>query len=140
MKKVIFLTTVFLLLALPIQAKVLPRFQTTGSGGTAKKAVYSGIYVAPKLRGDRKALIVYFSNLSRANNVSYSLTYQTNDQDQGVGGSIDISAGDAASRELFFGTCSAVCIDHTNITSMRFEVVSELTTGRKTIKRYRIRV
>jgi hypothetical protein len=139
MKKLVFILFFIFFAVRPAEAKLLPRFQSGSS--TSKKAVaYVGVYVKPKLRSDRRALIIYFSNVSTASNVSYSLTYLTNGKEEGVGGSIDVSGGDATTRELFFGTCSSVCTDHTNITNMRLEVTSELTSGRKTVKRFRIKV
>ena len=118
--------------------KILPRFKMIKKGGGSS---YSGVVVAPRLRGDRKALNVYFSNLSKAKNVTYTLIYETNGKDEGVSGSLDSSGGDAANRELLFGTCSSgVCRYHSSISSMRFEVVSELTSGKKLLRRFRIRV
>lgn len=131
----------FVLFNVPIEAKVLPRFSSGKTVSKSVKSAVSGISVSPRLRADRKALNVYFSGLSRANSVSYTLIYTTNGKDEGVGGSIDSSVGDAATRELFFGTCSSgVCRNHTNITNMRLEVTSDLTNGKKTLKRFRIKV
>lgn len=128
------------LLASPVNAaKLLPRFKTGGK--VVKKGVASGIAVSARLRTDRKALNVYFNNLKAAQSVSYTLIYQTNGRDEGVRGSIDSSSGNSGQRELLFGTCSAgVCRYHTNIANMRLEVVSELVSGKKLLKRFRIRV
>ncbi len=120
-----------------VAAKVLPRFKNTSSySGT-----YSGITVYPYLRADRQALLVNFGNLNNAVNVSYMLIYQTNGKDEGVSGSLDASVGNSASRELLFGTCSSgVCRYHPGLTNMRFEVTYELTSGRRYLKRYRVKV
>jgi len=124
----------------PAEAKLLPRFQNTGAVKKSALAV-SGVAVSPRLRADRGALIVYFAGLQRAAMVSYTLTYRSNGIDQGAGGILDQSAGNNVTRELYFGTCSSgVCRAHTDISEMRFEVISELTTGKKTIKRFRVRV
>ena len=119
-----------------VEAKVLPRFR--GSGG---RIISSGVGVSAYLRSDRLALVVNFSNLSKANNVSYTLSYQTNGKEEGIGGSIDSSGGNSASRELLFGTCSGgVCRYHTGLTNMKLEVTTELASGRRTLRRFRVRI
>lgn len=132
----IFLLSLFFLV-LPVEAKLLPRFAgSTGiSGGSAS------FFVSPKLRGDRKALIVYFGNLSKVKSVSYTLMYQGSGSDQGAMGSLDSSGGNSVNRELLFGTCStSVCTYHENISGMKLEVTVEQLSGKRTIKRYRIKV
>lgn len=124
-------------------AKLLP--QAKGSSLTAKtKMVNSNksTSVFPKLRKDKKALIVSFGNLGFAKSVEYSLIYRTQDHEEGAGGSINMQTeSGGATRELLFGTCSkTVCRYHTNISNMRLEVISQLKSGKKTLKRYRIKV
>lgn len=124
-------------------AKLLP--QAKGSASTAKtKMVNSNksTSVFPKLRKDKKALIVSFGNLGFAKSVEYSLIYRTQDHEEGAGGSINMQTeSGGANRELLFGTCSkTVCRYHTNISNMRLEVISQLKSGKKTLKRYRIKV
>ncbi len=142
MKKiVVFLVSLFMLASFTdtIEAKILPRFRSASR--KSGRVVYSGIVVSPRLRPDRNALIIYFANLQKANNVFYTLIYQTEGKDEGVSGMVDASAGNNTSREILFGTCSAgVCRYHHNITNMRLEVVSELSSGKRSIKRYRIKV
>ena len=122
------------LFANDVEAKFLPRF-------AGQRIVSSGLVVYPKLRPDRLALIFTLSNLQKINNVSYTLMYQTNGKDEGVSGTIDSSSGLSVTRELLFGTCSAgVCRYHPNITGMKLEIVSELSNGKQTLKRYRIKV
>lgn len=127
------------LFASSVEAKLLPRFSSParssggGSGG-------GSVVVSPKLRGDRRALNVYFANLSKAKSVSYILTYRGNDSDQGAMGSVDVASGNTT-RELLFGTCStSVCTYHQGISNMRLEVTIELATGKKIIKRYRVKI
>lgn len=99
----------------------------------------TGVAISPRLRGDRKALVVYFSGLSQANSVSYTLSYEANSLPQGVGGTITPSQN-TAQRELLFGTCSKnVCTYHRNITDMRFTVTSNLKSGKKVTKPFRIK-
>ena len=121
-----------------VEAKLLPRFTKTSNIG--QRVVSSGLVVSPRLRSDRQALVLTLSNLQKVKNVTYTLMYQTNGVDQGVGGSLDSSSGSSVTRELLFGTCSDVCRYHSNITNMKLEIVSELPNGRQTLKRYRIKV
>lgn len=119
-------------------AKVLP--QATKIGKPAVQTVSSGITVTPRLRTDRNALLVNFGNLQKTTSVSYTLVYNANGQEEGAGGTIS-SSDNTTTRELLFGTCSGnVCRYHENITNMRFEVTSTLKSGKKTLKRYRIKV
>ncbi|QQG44061.1 MAG: hypothetical protein HYW86_04320 [Candidatus Roizmanbacteria bacterium] len=122
------------------EAKVLPRYKTAGKAVSKSYAAPVGISVSARFRGDRQALNVYFNNLKNATDVSYTLTYETNGKAEGAGGSVDVSAGNAT-RELLFGTCSSgVCRYHTGITGMKLEVVSQLLSGKKSVKRFRIKV
>ena len=149
MKKITFISSlivfifVFAISGSLANAKLLP--QAKGSASSAKtKVVSSGksISVFPKLRKDRKALIVSFGNLGLARSVEYSLIYRTQDHEEGAGGSINMKTeSGGATRELLFGTCSkTVCRYHANISNMRLEVISQLKSGKKTLKRYRIKV
>ncbi len=142
-KIIIFIVFAFLLLftaQVSFAAKVLPQSKKAPAQSSIKSTGGSiGIY--PRLRGDRKALLVTFSNLQNAKSVSYILTYTTNGQQEGAGGSVKPSEGATANRELLFGTCSKnVCRYHTNISNMKLEVTAELKSGKKLIKRYKIKV
>lgn len=135
------LLTLMVLTSRPTHAvKILPQAKGSGKQVTSARPTGSGITVSPRLRGDRKGLLVSFGNLQNAGSVSYQLIYNTSGQQEGAGGSI-ASSGNAASRELLFGTCSKdVCRYHINITNMRFEVTYTATSGKKYLKRYRIKV
>lgn len=122
-----------------VEAKLLPRF-IKSSKTVGQRIVSNGLIISPKLRRDRLALVLTLSNLQKVNNVTYTLMYRTNGEDQGVSGTLDASAGSSVTRELLFGTCSDVCRYHPNITDMKLEIVSELPGGKQTLKRYRIRV
>lgn len=143
MKKILLIIVSIFVFSIFIQevsaAKVLPQSKSN-TKTVVKKSQGSGISVAPKLRRDRQALIVNFGNLQNAQSVSYMLVYKTNGQSEGAGGSVKPSEGNAT-RELLFGTCSKnVCRYHPNITNMSFEVTTKLTSGKKLIKRYKIKV
>lgn len=121
-----------------VNAKLLPRFQGKPAG---KVVAASGVVVSPKLRFDRGALVVYFGNLNKANSITYTLMYQSAGVDQGVSGTLDSTSGNAITRELYFGTCSSgVCRPHGDLSNMKLEVTSELTNGKKTLKRFKIRI
>lgn len=136
MKKIFLLLLVFLFITTKAEAKVLPRFRTGGSGVVTS----SGVGVYPRFRADRLGLTVSFSNLQKANSVQYTLVYETEGKQEGVSGSIDSSSGNSVTKELLFGTCSDVCRYHTGLSNMKLEVISELTSGRRTMKRFRIRI
>jgi len=130
--------TLFLSNTKACSAKLLPRYQKTAK---TVSTVSSGIIVTASLRGDRRALNVYFNNLSKAKNVSYTLIYQSSGVDKGVSGSIDLSIGNSTSRELVFGTASSGVYHYdTGITGARLEIVTGLQSGKKTLKKFRIKV
>ena len=121
------------------EAKMLPK---RASFKAAKKGRGgSQIVVSAKLRGDRRAVNVYFANLNQASSVAYTLSYQTGGKQEGIGGSIDTRGVYSTSRELVFGTASGgVYRYHSNITNARLEVVTTLKSGKKAIRRFRIKV
>lgn len=132
----------FFLLATAVSAKkVLPRAKT-GTKTSARVTTSGKVGISAKFRGDRRALIVNFSNLTSARSVSYTLSYNTRGTTQGAGGSIDPSTtGASASRELLFGTCShGVCRYDTGITNAKLVAVYTLTNGKKYGKTFRIKV
>lgn len=140
--KVSFISFFFVILAFSsigsAVAKVLP--QAKSAKPVAKRSAGVGISVSPRLRADRQALLVSFGNLQNARSVTYNLIYQTGENEEGAGGTLS-SSGNSATRELLFGTCSKnVCRYHKNISNMRFEVTTELSSGKKTLKRYRIKI
>ena len=125
-----------------VEAKVLPQSTKAGPKQTAiKRSTGSGINVSPRLRGDKRALNVNFSNLQNATSVSYLLTYQTSTQDEGAMGGINLTGSSTATQELLFGTCSRnVCRYHTGISNARLEVSYTTKSGNKYIKRFKIKV
>lgn len=121
-------------------AKLLPQASGKKTVSSYSGAGIATVNVSPRLRADRKALLVYFNGLTNATSISYTLIYNQNGQDEGAGGSITPDST-SASRELLFGTCShGVCRYHSNIKNMKFEVVAELKSGKTIKKRYRINV
>ncbi len=131
--------TVFLVFAGSSEAKTLP--QSKKAVSTAKATAVSGIYVTPKLRADRRALNVYFSNLQNATSLSYSLVYDTSSQQEGAMGAINLTGSSTATQELLFGTCSKnVCRYHTGIKNAKLEISYTLKSGKKYLKKYKIKV
>lgn len=144
MKKfsVLFFMLFFFLTFAPVTwAKVLPQAKASSKVTTTKSPRIAGIRVSPRLRSDRKALIVYFSNLQNASSVSYLLTYQTNTQNEGARGTIKLTGATTASQALLFGTCSKnVCTYHRGINNMKLEVSYTTKAGKKYIIRYKVKV
>ena len=122
------------------EAKMLPpAANRTPKTNTVAKA--SGIGIFPGLRADKKALIVNFTNLQNASAVSYALFYKTGIQDEGAMGALNLNGQSGSSNELLFGTCSKnVCRYHTGIKNARLEVSYTLKSGKKYLKKYRIKV
>ncbi len=124
-----------------VEAKVLPQAAKSGPKMAVTKSAGTTIGVSPKLRVDRRALIVNFSNLQNAKNVSYMLVYSSNGQQEGAMGAIHLTGSSTASQELLFGTCSKnVCRYHTRIKDARLEVSYTNKSGKKYLKKYKIKV
>lgn len=138
----IFLSLIFIsafLFVNTAEAKLLPQAKLGVKVSAAAKI--TGIGVSPKLRADRRALVVNFSNLQNATNVSYLLTYKTNIQDEGAMGALNLRSGFGQTSELLFGTCSKnICKYHTGIKDMKLEISYTLKSGKKYLKKYKIKV
>ncbi len=105
------------------------------------EAKSTGIGIYPKLRADRRALIINFTNLKNASQVSYSLFYQTSIQGEGAMGGLNLTGSSNQTSELLFGTCSKnVCTYHRGIKNSRLEVSYTTQSGKKYLKKYKIRV
>lgn len=140
----------FLFFSKTVEAKVLPQARGVSTKTVVKSATGTNISVYPRLRSDRRALIVNFANLQSASAVSYSLTYKqslppsdgkTSTQDEGAMGSLSLGGSANANTELLFGTCSKnVCRYHTGIKDAKFEVSYTTKAGKKYLKRYKIKV
>lgn len=145
MKKILILAlAIFVFAALinpALAKKVLPRARGTTTKSTGG-ATTGKIGVSVRFRSDRLAIVVSFSNLTSAQRVNYTLSYNTRGTTQGAGGSIDPSTtGATASRELLFGTCShGVCRYDTGITNAKLVVSYTLNNGKKYSKTFRLKV
>ena len=142
MKKALFIISLFLFtfFVKDAQAKVLPQSAKAVKTTTTTKAA-TGISVYPYLRSDRRAVIVNFANLQNAKAVSYSLTYKTSEQEEGAMGAIVLKGPQTAFQELLFGTCSkGVCRYHSGITNAKLEISYTTISGKKYLKRFRIKV
>lgn len=120
------------------EAKVLPQATKSAKQSVSKSS--SGITVSPRFRADRRAVVVNFSNLQNAQSVSYTLTYTQKGQEEGAIGTLNPTSS-TASQELLFGTCSKnVCRYHSNISNVKLEVLYTLKSGKKYVKRYRLKI
>lgn len=140
---IVFILIVFcsFILVDQVQAKLLPQAGKVGKSQAVKKSSGAGISVIPRFRADRRAVIVNFGNLQNASSVSYTLTYTQNGQEEGAIGTLNLGSSQTASQELLFGTCSKnVCRYHTNISNGKLEVLYTLKSGKKYVKRYRLKV
>lgn len=123
------------------QAKVLPQAgKSTGKSVVRSAGTTIGVY--PRLRADRKAVIVSFTNLQNAKSVAYSLIYtHGSGQQEGAGGGLNLTGKKTDTAELLFGTCSAgVCRYHSNIRDARLEVSYTSVSGKKYLKKFKIRI
>lgn len=103
-------------------------------------SVGNRLVIKPRLRNDRLALIINFSNLGAVSSFTYELSYTAEGVPQGVAGSITPSGENSLERELLFGTCSRnVCRYHRNIQGMKLVVTSILNSGVKVRKTFQIR-
>lgn len=134
----LFLIVLTLQIVPTVEAKTLP--QTKGATGS-KAVASSGIGVYPRLRADRRALNINFSNLGNAKQVAYMLTYNTQAQNEAAMGGLNLNGSSSQSVELLFGTCSKnVCRYHSGIKDARLEVSYTSLSGKKYLKKYRIKV
>lgn len=123
------------------EAKVLPQAgKSTGKSVVRSSGSTIGVY--PRLRADRKAVVVSFTNLGNAKQVAYSLIYTHGaGQQEGAGGGLNLAGQNSDKAELLFGTCSAgVCRYHSNIRDARLEVAYTSANGKKYLKKFRIRI
>ncbi len=146
MKKIIFLVvfavfTLFLFYSFAL-SPAFSKKKITRQGGSKTISSGSKLIIKPKLRSDRRALIVNFSNLGAISSFSYSLEYNSNGIPQGVSGTVTPQGEESIQREILFGTCSHnVCRYHTGISEMRFIVTSTLKSkGIKVRKIFKIKV
>lgn len=134
----------FFIITPSIEAKTLPQAAKTTVKQTSTKTTASTgstINVTPRLRADKKALLVYFSNLQNAKSVSYMLTYNTNIQQEGAMGGINLTGSSRQTQEILFGTCSKnVCRYHTGIKDAKLEISYTNKAGKKYLKKYRIKI
>lgn len=138
-KAIILALFAFFVFAGTAEAKVLPQSRKVNT--PAKSIRSQNISVSPKLRSDRKAVIVYFSNLQNASQVSYALTYNTDIQQEGAMGGLNLTGSSSQAQELLFGTCSKnVCRYHTGIKNAKLEVSYTLKSGKKYLRKFRIKV
>jgi hypothetical protein len=95
--------------------------------------------VSAKLTGWKQYLNLSFRGVTGTNGVTYELTYNSNETEQGVYGDIKSSEGNT-SRSLFLGTCSrGDCTPHKNISNMRLAITYKTSDGQSVVKRYKVK-
>ena len=105
---------------------------------TTKETHPYGVWVKPRLRSDRHALLLMLGGMSHADKIDYSLIYNAGPIPQGIKSYHTPEDGNIQ-KELVFGSCSGNdCVYHGNITDMKLEVIIILKDGRTLIYRYQI--
>lgn len=138
---ILFLFLVILIVPVRVEAKVLPQAGKAVVKQSAAKSGGTTIGVYPKMRADRRAIIVNFSNLQNASNVSYQLIYSHDGQQEGAMGGVTLSGQTSDKAELLFATCSNnICRYHSNIKDARLEVSYTSKTGKKYLKKFKIKI
>ena len=139
--KAIILSLLFLFVFTPAaEAKVLPQAKKAPVAKAVTQSKSTGITISPKLRADRKALSINFGNLQNASAVSYSLTYKTSTQEEGAMGALNLNQGASQTQELLFGTCSKnVCRYHSGIKDARLDISYTLKSGKKYLRKFKIK-
>jgi hypothetical protein len=143
MKKLICLGLFLVTILLPsmVEAKVLPQAGKSAPKQTSGKISGATIGVSPKVRPDRRAVIVNFSNLQNAANVSYQFIYSHDGQQEGAMGGVTLNGQTNDKSELLFATCSNnVCRYHSGIKDARLEVSYTSVTGKKYLKKFKIKL
>ena len=149
MKSIAILSLVLILglssLSPVLAKKLLPQAKPPSTPGGAKITTSTktkGITTSVKFRGDRRAIIVTFNNLSIASSVNYTLSYSTRGTTQGASGTLNPGTSpDPTSRELIFGTCShGVCRYDSGITNARLVIITTLKGGKKIQKSFRLKI
>lgn len=124
----------------PIHAKKKIVRSKPATTVSTKTAAGNRLIITPKLRSDKKALNVTFSNLGVVSSFSYELTYTTNGIPQGVAGTVTPTRENSTQRQFLFGTCSRnVCRYNTGIKEMKLVVTSQLNSGQKVRKTFTIK-
>ncbi len=122
-----------------VEAKMLPQAKKAGQKAV-KSSPSTSIGVYPYLK-DRRNLAINFSNLQNATAVSYLLTYKTNTQEEAAMGGLNLTGVSKQSAQLYLGTCSKNdCRPHIGVSNAKLEVSYTLKSGKKYLKKYRLKV
>lgn len=142
MKKLSIFLIIFLIsfiFAQNTEGKILPQSVKTQTVKAPTKS--TTITVSPKLRVDRRALIINFANLQNAKAVSYMLRYTQASQEEAAMGNLNLTGQTSDRVELLFGTCSKnVCRYHTNIKNAKLEISYTSKSGKKYLKKFKIKI
>lgn len=95
--------------------------------------------VSARLTGRKQYLNLNFRGISATNGFTYELTFNGNNLEQGIYGTIKPSER-KTSRSLFLGTCShGACTPYKNINNLHLTVTYQLKTGQSVVKKYQVR-
>ncbi len=101
-------------------------------------AASSKIGVGTKIQNAN--LNITFSNLSKAKNISYELTYNRSGGQEGVVGSVTKKGKLPVIKKILLGTCSTkVCTLHKNISNIKLKVIVKYLNGSTETKSYKIK-
>jgi len=131
----IFLFFIFIFLfSTPVAAAKKRLWASTpivASGGTPA--------VSAKLTGWKQYLNINFRGVAATNGFTYELTFNGNNMEQGVYGTVKPTEGNVT-RSLFLGTCShGACTAFKNINSLRLTVSYTLKSGQSIVKKYKVK-
>ena len=122
-----------------VSAKKLLPFLRKVTGVTTSTS--SGVTSSVKFRGDRLGIIVTLGNLMAARKVDYFLSYVSKGITQGASGSITDTTVGSATRDIIFGSCSkGACRYDSGISNAKFVITIYLTSGRKIVRSYKLKV
>ena len=139
---ILVLTLALISLLAPSQILAAKPRASRGTGTAVSSGTTAGgrVVSSARFKANRLGIILSLSGLNNASSVTYELTYTAAGIPQGARGTVS-GAGNTATRELLFGTCSKnVCRWHTNITDARLTVTSKLNSGITTRKTFRLKV
>ncbi len=87
----------------------------------------------------KQNVVLNFSDIARLKSVTYEVRYTNKGKEEGAVGTIRPKKA-SDSRTIYLGTCSKrVCTPHNSITEGTVEVVFKPTSGKATVKRFRLK-
>lgn len=133
------LVLMFLLLSVMPASAAKKRVWKSVPVSAGRTASGGGFSVGAKLTGWKQYLNVSFRGVSSIGEVSYELTYNSNDTEQGVYGTVKQSDGNTT-RSIFLGTCShGACVAHKNVSNIHLTITYKTLSGQTVVKKYKVK-